>query len=319
MRPPRASPDIPCAYLEALAQPEHPLTAMTTTIDFDFAQYVNHRRGLVHQRARDGSAYSFSGERKFRRVLNTAKPVSLAIEAASRMWKTADLIANTDRASDENYPNVLEAGKQAGKMLNIDPPPIYVLSGDSPIIAQTLGTNFNASVFINHRVVDQLTTDELVCALGNEFGHIQNNHVVYLTALYFLEHGAKAFVRWIIKPATVTLQAWSRRAEISCDRAALLCGRDIETTLLALTKVAFIREGKPLDDSLDYIQEATHKPGPKAYTDVFRSSPHLSKRLEAVHVFAQSALYKQFTEGQDTEGLSTDDVDGQVSELLSFF
>ena len=33
-----------------------------------------------------------------------------------------------------------------------------------------------------------------------------------------------------------TLQAWSRRAEITCDRAALLSARDLEVTLRALVK-----------------------------------------------------------------------------------
>jgi hypothetical protein len=35
----------------------------------------------------------------------------------------------------------------------------------------------------------------------------------------------------------MTLQAWSRRAEVTCDRASLLAVRDLDKTLGALVKL----------------------------------------------------------------------------------
>ena len=34
--------------------------------------------------------------------------------------------------------------------------------------------------------------------IGHECGHIQNNHVVYMTTLHFLTHAANMYVRWLV-------------------------------------------------------------------------------------------------------------------------
>jgi hypothetical protein len=43
-------------------------------------------------------------------------------------------------------------------------------------------------------------------------------------------------VRWIVSPALAALRSWSRRAEVTCDRAGLLCTRDVDVSAAALTK-----------------------------------------------------------------------------------
>ncbi len=90
---------------------------------------------------------------------------------------------------------------------------------------------------LNGVLVDHLSTEELRFVIGHECGHIQNNHVVYLTALYYLMYSANLFVRWIVTPAVLALQSWTRRAEVTCDRAGLICSGDVDVALAALTKL----------------------------------------------------------------------------------
>lgn len=57
-------------------------------------------------------------------------------------------------------------------------------------------------------------------------------------ALYYLLNAANKFLKWMVTPAVLALQSWSRRAEITCDRAGLICARDLDVAQAALLKVA---------------------------------------------------------------------------------
>ena len=77
---------------------------------------------------------------------------------------------------------------------------------------------------VHSALVDHYSDEELLTVIGHECGHIHNSHVVYLTALHYLTHMAGA-VRRVDRCSRrrVALLAWSRRAEITCDRAGMLC------------------------------------------------------------------------------------------------
>lgn len=292
-------------------------------IDFDFARYIAHRRGMVEQRARDGSAYAYSGERKVRRTLSSARPVVIALEATTRLWKNVaktELLGTAIRVTDQQFPRVHAAMQEAGMALRMELPPVYVVPSSSSIRAQALGTADDAYIVINSELPDRLGDTELLALLGHELGHIQNDHVLYATALHYLTHAAVMFVRWAVQPAIMTLQAWSRRAHITCDRAALLCTRDVDATLTALVKLTLGIEG---DDHIDigaYLQQLPEpRRGVGRYAELFRSHPYLPKRIEALRLFADSSFYKSYI-GADTAGApSAADVDTKVAEILSVF
>ena len=49
--------------------------------------------------------------------------------------------------------------------------------------AHTFGTEDDAYIVLNGMLVDHLNENELMSVIGHECGHIQNNHVVFSTAL----------------------------------------------------------------------------------------------------------------------------------------
>ena len=150
--------------------------------------------------------------------------------------------------------------------------------------------------------------------------NIQNNHVVYATALYYLTNSAMSFVRWIVQPAVMTLQAWSRRAEISCDRAALLCTRDLNVAFKAMLKAELGLETDPGLDLDEYLKQlpGTRK-GVGKYAELFRSYPYLPKRVQALKLFSESAFYLRYTGDTSGEGKPAEQVDREVGEILSVF
>ena len=294
-------------------------------IDFDFPRYVATRKGQVEQRARDGAAYSFSGERKLRRALTSTRPVSLAIEATTRLWKSKarrDLLASADKASDRAHPRVFHAARAAGASLGLEPPPIVVPQGDFPVPSATLGTEEEPVIVIARPVIERLTDRELVALVGHELGHVQNNHVVYATALFYLRHEAFVFVRWIIQPAIMALSGWSRRAEVTCDRAALIAARDLEVTLSQMVKTA-VGDGAPAEVSGDVRAQlaamAEARGVVSGVTDLFRAHPHLVKRARALEVFAGSALYRKLSGDNTPGGKTAEEVDLEVHDIVKVF
>jgi Zn-dependent protease with chaperone function len=169
-------------------------------------------------------------------------------------------------------------------------------------------------------LAETLDDSELVAAIAHELGHVQNGHILYTTALHYLNTSAAFFVRWVIQPAIMTLQAWSRRAEITCDRASLLAVRDLDKTLTSLVRIEMGIEKGSAFNAEEYLRALPDvKKGIGRYTEIFRSHPYVPKRVQALRLFAGSALYAQVT-GQDPTGKPTlSDVDKQCAELISVF
>ncbi len=80
---------------------------MSIGVDFDFAKWIAVRRGSMEQSAREGAVYAFAGERKVRRTLAMARPVTMALEATTRLWRdvafTAGLLGPTFTTAQALY------------------------------------------------------------------------------------------------------------------------------------------------------------------------------------------------------------------------
>jgi Zn-dependent protease with chaperone function len=291
---------------------------MSVGVDFDFARWLGARRGQMEQSAREGAVYAFEGERKFRRTLAMARPVTMALEATTRLWRDVartELLGTAVKVSDQQYPRVFEAAKRAGAALNVRVPVVFAAPGDS-IKIRVLGTDDSPHLIVNMALAEKLEDYELVAAIGHELAHIQNGHILYVTALHYLNTSAAFFVRWVVQPAIITLQAWSRRAEVTCDRGALLAVRDLDKALHAMVKLELGLD-KDADEYLKSLPDV--KKGIGRYAELFRSNPYVPKRVQALRLFAESALYAQVT-GQDPTGKpSLPDIDKQVGHLISVF
>jgi Zn-dependent protease with chaperone function len=295
---------------------------MTAAVDFDFARWIASRRSAQDQQAREGVAYAYSGELKFRRTLAAARPVTIAIEATTRLWKDAaraELLGSAVKVSSQQYPRVYQAARTAGANLRVTVPTVFAVSSGA-VKVKALGTDDAPYLIINLELAERLSDTELVAAIGHELGHIQNGHILYATALHYLNTSAAFFVRWAVQPAIMTLQAWSRRAEVTCDRASLLAVRDPDKTLEALVKLAM---GVTPDSQFSVEAYLKDLPDPKAgmgrYAELFRSHPYVPKRVMALRAFADSAYYALAT-GADPAGRpSAPEVDRKVADIISVF
>jgi Zn-dependent protease with chaperone function len=198
-------------------------------------------------------------------------------------------------------------------------PVVFAAPTDS-IKVKVLGTEDAPHLIVNLELAEKLDDTELIAAIAHELGHVQNGHILYATALHYLQHSAAFFIRWVVQPAIMTLQAWSRRAEVTCDRAALLAVKDLDKTLQALVKLELGVDKGTAFNADEYLKSLPDvKKGIGRYAELFRSHPYVPKRVQALRLFADSALYAQVI-GTDVAGKPRlDDIDKQVSELMSVF
>jgi Zn-dependent protease with chaperone function len=292
-------------------------------VDFDLARWIAARRNKEEQQAREGAAYAFSNERRFRRTLAMARPVTMALEATTRLWRDVartELLGTAVKVTDPQYPRGWAAARAAGEALRVRVPPVFAAPSAG---IKALGTEDAPHLIVNLELADQLDETELVAAIAHELGHVQNGHILSASALHDLTSSAVFFVRWMVQPAIMTLQAWSRRAEVTCDRAALLAVKDLDRTLAALVKLELGLEKGSAFSAEEYLRtaaDAAKKGGLIGrYAELFRAHPYMPKRVQALRLFAGSALFAKVAGGDPAGKPSLPDVDKQVGDLISVF
>jgi Zn-dependent protease with chaperone function len=294
---------------------------MATAPQLDFEAFVARKRSerAGGDVATSGHEYTYTFDRQSRIAFENTRPVALAVEASVRLFKQIgkhQLLGHAVKVSERQFPRIYSITKSAADTLQIVMPQVFVVN--SPTFnAGTLGTNDDSFVMVHSALVDQYTDDELLTVIGHECGHIHNSHVAYLTALHYLTYMAGMFVPWILQPALVALRTWSRRAEITCDRAGMLVAKNQAAAERAITKLAVgsrkLYEEFNLDAFLEQHEESSQGIG--RYMEVFATHPWLPKRVLAMRVFGASQLFQKAI-GQTISGLTMSEVDSRVAALL---
>ncbi|MCL2448749.1 MAG: M48 family metallopeptidase [Polyangiaceae bacterium] len=294
---------------------------MAIAPDLDFEGFVARKR--AERPGEDTSAtghdYTYTFDRQSRVAFENTRPVALAVEASVRLFKQIgkhQLLGHAVKVSERQFPRIYGITKAAADTLQITMPQVFIVN--SPVFnAGTLGTNDDSFVMVHSALVDQYSDDELLTVIGHECGHIHNSHVAYLTALHYLSYMAGMFVPWILQPALVALRTWSRRAEITCDRAGMLVAKNQAAAERAITKLAVgsrkLYEEFNLDAFLEQHEESTQGIG--KYMEVFATHPWLPKRVLAMRVFGGSQVFQKAI-GQTVSGLTMSEVDSRVAALL---
>lgn len=296
---------------------------MATLPSLDFDAFIAKRKsehtGGSTDLAAPGHEYAYISDRQTRAAFERIKPVELAVTSSVRMFKQVwrgQMLGNAVKVSERQFSRIHTITKECADTLHIPLPTVYIVS--NPMMnAATYGTHDESFIMVHSALVDHYTDEELRMVIGHECGHIHNSHVVYLTTLHYLTRMAGAFVRWVVEPALFALRAWSRRAEITCDRAGMLCSKDAQVSARALTKLVIgsrkLYDEFNLEAFLEQYEESKDSVG--RYMETFASHPWLPKRVLAMRTFEESALYRRAA-GLGDGGLSMELVDDRVRALL---
>jgi Zn-dependent protease with chaperone function len=285
---------------------------------FDFSRYVAGRKAEVF--GGDGAArYAYSADITMLRAFRRMRPVELAAAAVVRMFKDVlknQLLGTTVKVGPRQFPSLHKIAEDCARTLGVPTPQIYVTN--NPVVnAYTFGTDEEAFIVVHSALVDHFDEDELRFVIGHETGHIQNKHVVYGTILILMKNTTAALLALLVPPVEVALHAWYRRAEITCDRAGLLCTGSIDPAVRGFLKLACGSKKMYAELDVDaYLEQLPEgRQGVGRYAELFATHPYVPKRIEALRVFAESALYREATR-RGAGGLTMEDVDRQTSQII---
>ena len=254
------------------------------------------------------------------------KVMGLIGERGVRLFFTADAVRVGPRQRpklDALYTEVLETLDWP------DRPELFV--SQTPI-ANAMAVGFERPfIVLNSGALDILDREQQRELIGHELGHIMSGHATYTTiALILLRAGFSAVpgLGLIALPVQLALLEWSRKSELSADRAGLLASQDVAVTLGTFLKWA---GGNPGDDEIsleDYlIQAAEYETGGHALDGVFkilnlvfRTHPFNTARAAELQKWQQSGAYDRILAGEyPRRGDADRPLGDDVAEAADFY
>ncbi|MEU4342826.1 M48 family metallopeptidase [Nocardia sp. NPDC023852] len=173
----------------------------------------------------------------------------------------------------------------------------FTIGMDQPFIVLTTG------------LIDLMDTEELRFVIGHELGHALSGHAVYRTMLMHLLRitasvGWMPVGGWALRAIVAALMEWSRKSELSGDRAGLLCGQDVDASVRVHMKTAggtWIKEmnhGAFLAQADDYERSGDLRDGVLKLLNLeLQSHPFSVLRAAELRRWIQSGDYDRMVAG----------------------
>ncbi|MFA9397354.1 MAG: M48 family metallopeptidase [Clostridiaceae bacterium] len=273
----------------------------TENINISFDCYVNNRQKKLSEHMINGIPdYSFSLDYSLRKKINSLpgifqlfKSITNYMVPYNRQLLNMECVA----VGPNQYPHIYAIGEECAKRLGIGIPQIYV-QYDVAMNAYAYASEDAAPVIvITSAIVENMTKGELKTVIGHECGHIHNNHTIYNIAASIIAGtitnglntipGLKQLISLLSLGAKWILLNWSRSAEITCDRAGLICADCLEDAIRAEAKLGFggvkALENINIDEYIKQIEQMQSTP--VRYLEIEKSHPLTPKRILAFKVF----------------------------------
>ena len=198
-------------------------------------------------------AYEHPADRAAMATLRAVPGVASVLKAVAGMWNERAerlfTLASAIRVGEKQYPKLNQLRVDCAETLDLDTVPDlfvarhpiangYAIGIDKPFIVITTG------------IVESLDHDSLRVVIGHETGHILSGHNVLRTLLMRLLR-LQATVQWMpigalgLRAVIAALMEWFRKAELTADRAGLLCSQD---PAAALRQHVYMAGGTSMSD-----------------------------------------------------------------------
>ena len=217
-----------------------------------------------------------------------------------------DNVASNLRVTPKMFGRLHRSLTWATKILEVPEPEMYV-AVDSEPNAFTYG-HTKPFITLTSGLVDLLSDEELFFVIGHEVGHIKAGHVLYGTmarnisaVVALLGQATLGLGALFGQGLVIALYEWYRCAELTADRAALLCVQDIEPARDTFMKLAggvtrlagemdrdeFLRQVADYEE----VDRSTLDKAYKVLLTLYRTHPFAMQRAKALNGW--------FTEGYE--------------------
>jgi Zn-dependent protease with chaperone function len=183
------------------------------------------------------------------------------------------------KASERNLPDIYRNARVAAGRLGMEPPGVYVVQ-DPEINAYALGLR-RKIIVINTGLIDATDDVELTFILGHELSHVKYGWTI------------PVHIFGITVP--VPLLFSSQRREYTSDRGGLIACRDLDKSVLVLTKLAL---GKNLASKIDLAnfykdEKEVEEDRISRLSEALASHPPIKDRVLRLREFYNSGLFKK--------------------------
>ncbi|GAB4584169.1 M48 family metallopeptidase [Nocardia sp. IFM 10818] len=151
-------------------------------------------------------------------------------------------LATAVRVDDKQFRNIHHLREDCARILDARTKPEMFVLQDPNANAFTIGMD-QPFIVLTTGLLDLLDREELRFVVGHELGHALSGHAVYRTMLMHLMRlaagvGWVPIGGWALRAIIAALMEWSRKSELSGDRAGLLCGQDVDASVRVHMKLA---------------------------------------------------------------------------------
>lgn len=194
--------------------------------------------------------YAYAHDLEHRKKLDSvpglydiAKKINYTTAAKYTQTLNLDFLA----VGPTQFPEVYQIGCDCAKRLGIGVPNIYI-SNDNTFNAMTVAMDdVEPVIMIGNLLLERYPLNELKAIIGHECGHIHNYHTTYeVLEKTLVVQGANSALRMLGQMqqilslgVTLTLKAWSRNAEVTADRAAMICADSPDDAYNAIMKMTY--------------------------------------------------------------------------------
>jgi Zn-dependent protease with chaperone function len=231
-------------------------------------------------------------------------------ESAIRVIFTASAVKVTPKQCPDLYAKL----QIACSTLGVDMPELFVQQ--NPTVNAFTGGVKHPVIVLHSQLIERLDDEEVLAVIAHEVGHIHAEHVLYLTAAHLLELLANAAIatapianivaQVISGTMRAAILAWARRAELSCDRAALLVTQDADVigrTMMKLcggTYASHVDYEQFLEQARDFQKNYDEKALDRFWADIITSGlshPFPVWRVSEILKWVESGQYQQLMDG----------------------
>lgn len=220
-------------------------------------------------------------------------------------------LAQKIKLSEKQLPELYSKLPPICKKMGISVPEFYLEMNPAPN-AYTFG---DTKIFltITSGLVEYLDDDELDAVIAHECGHIACRHVLYHTMASILKAGAEMFglLGFFTTPVQLALYYWSRKSELSADRAAALVTGShnavVETMIRlsggpkSITGNVNIEEYAAQADAYDALRENNWDKALQTYAVAFQEHPFSSVRTREILKWCQTEHYRRMINSFDLQ------------------
>jgi len=207
------------------------------------------------------------------------------------------MLASSIPVTSESFPKLNAIVERCVDKLKIKRPYVVVSNQVPGINAITFGSDEEPYIAISSLLNKLIDEDEMCFVVGHECGHIAMGHVIYHTAAnaFGIFSQYIPFVGSVIyNTISFPLNAWSRRSEITADRAGLICCESLdaaEKTLVHLESTHADSDSIDIEDYLANSKRFLKGRVLRRIGEYGSSHPLTPKRIEALKLFADSDMY----------------------------